>query len=147
MNAILTFLLRLLLILLSYSFIGWMLYTIYKDIRNSLQQEKSVDIPPLILTAEINGERNVKYFTIPEFVIGRDPSIAYPLEHETISSRHCKIFYLNKQWWAEDLQSTNGSFLNEIMIETPIVLTAGDILRLGRINLSIQINDVDRRDE
>ena len=147
MNAILTFLLRLLLILLSYSFVGWMVYTIFKDFRNNLKRDNSVEIPPIILTAEIEGETSVKYFTIPEFVIGRDPSVAYPLEHETISSRHCKIFYLNKQWWAEDLQSTNGSYLNEIMIETPIVLTAGDILRIGQINLSIQFNEVDGSEE
>ena len=43
------------------------------------------------------------------------------------------------EWWVEDLDSTNGTFLNQIQVEEPMVITSGDDLRCGRINIQIKI--------
>lgn len=140
MNAILLFLLRLIFILLSYIFVGWIGYSIYTDLTGRSASKKWKSIPPLTLQIEIDQEQVNKSFSIPEILIGRDPACDFPINDDTISLRHAKISFHHKQWWAEDLDSTNGSYINEILIEEPVVLTNSDHLRLGRKILSIKIN-------
>ncbi len=141
MNAILAFALRILLILLSYLFVGWITYTIYIDLRKTVQGKTAISVPILIIRAEIENEIIEKQFNIPEIIIGRDPACDFPLQDETISHRHCKLYFHQKQWWAEDLDSTNGSYLNDTLMESPIILTDGDTLRLGRMKTLIFINE------
>jgi len=140
MNAILAFSLRLLLILLSYTFLGWIIYTIFMDLKrgNSLKEEKV--ITPIILSLQTDDEEITKRFRQSEIVLGRDPSADFSLQNETISLRHCKLNYLQKQWWVEDLKSTNGTFINQALITTGTILTDGDVLTLGKVSITIRIN-------
>ena len=132
MNAILVFVLRLIFILVSYLFIGWIGYAIFTDLREKDIRKKDKSIPSISLQTEFDQEQVKKRFTIPEIIIGRDPACDLPLEDETISLRHSKLSFHHKQWWVEDLGSTNGTFVNETLVEEPIALTSGDRLRLGR---------------
>jgi pSer/pThr/pTyr-binding forkhead associated (FHA) protein len=61
------------------------------------------------------------------------------LEEKTISARHARLYYEMAQWWAEDLHSTNGTFLNDELIASPMVLTSGDHLRCGEAIFEISI--------
>jgi pSer/pThr/pTyr-binding forkhead associated (FHA) protein len=140
MNAILVLLLRLIFVLLSYIFIGWIGYSIYTDLNVKRGVKKWKAIPSLTFQIEIDQEQINKSFSIPEIIIGRDPTCDFPIDDETISLRHIKISFHHKQWWAEDLCSTNGSYINEILIKEPVALTNGDQLRLGRKILSIKTN-------
>ena len=140
MNAILVFLLRLIFTLLSYLFIGWMVYSIYMDLRQKGLGKKAKTIPPITLQAEIDQEPVYKRFTIPEITIGRDPACDFPIQDDTISLKHSKLTFHHQQWWIQDLGSTNGSYVNETEVKEPVVLTNDDQLKLGRITLSININ-------
>lgn len=140
MNAIIVFIVRLLIILLSYTFVGWITFVIYSDLRGSTRGEEKTQVTPITLTASIDQEKIKRQFTTPEVIIGRDPACSFPLDHVTISSRHCKLSFHHNQWWAEDLGSTNGTYVNGTLIETAVVLTDGDDLQLGQIHTSIQIN-------
>lgn len=141
MNAVAVFILRLILILLVYAFIGWIVYVIFYDLFGSMRTKTSTSIPSLFLYVELNGERLDKAITSQEVIIGRDPACDVFINNETISLRHCKLYYHHKHWWVEDLLSTNGSYLNEIRIETPVILTSGDSLQLGAVNISIEFNE------
>jgi pSer/pThr/pTyr-binding forkhead associated (FHA) protein len=139
MNAVIVFSLRLVLILISYLFVGWIGYTIYSDHqgRHGIGREA---FPPITLKASINHQTQEKKFNNSENIIGRDPAVDFPLSEETVSLRHCKISYHHKKWWAEDLGSTNGSYLNDHLLEAATVITNGDELRLGQVKLSITID-------
>jgi pSer/pThr/pTyr-binding forkhead associated (FHA) protein len=139
-NAILSFVLRLIIVLLLYIFVGWMGYSIYMDLRKGVFEQAQAVIPPLSLTATVDDSVQSKQFTVPEIIVGRDPANPFHLEDSTISLRHLKLSYHNNQWWAEDLDSTNGSYLNDVEIVSPVVLTNGDELRLGQIFVTIKIN-------
>lgn len=139
MNAIIVFILRLLFILLSYCFVGWIVYTIFRDLRHERTASIKGQIPTLSLQTTAAQQTLEKSFSISEIVIGRDPASDYPIDEETISLRHCKISFHHKHWWIEDLGSTNGTFLNGDMIKTPTVITHGDELRLGQADLSVKI--------
>ena len=140
MNAIIVLIVRLLIILLTYTFVGWIAYTIYTDLRGSTRGKDKTSVTPITLNAMIDQEIITRQFTKPEIILGRDPACDFPLDDVTISARHCKIWFENKQWWAVDLGSTNGSYLNNTSIETAVVLTDGDDLQLGQIHISVKLN-------
>ena len=140
MNPILVFLLRLLLLLLAYSFMGWIAFSIFTDLRQGSAKSVPVSFPLVTLSSQLDDHSNPKQFSMSQVTIGRDPASDYPVDHPTISLRHCRLSFHNKQWWAEDLESTNGSYLNNSQIDSPTVLTDGDELHLGEICIKIHIN-------
>lgn len=48
----------------------------------------------------------------PSVTIGRKPDNDIVLEHATVSSHHCKIYSAGESYFVEDLNSTNGTYLN-----------------------------------
>jgi pSer/pThr/pTyr-binding forkhead associated (FHA) protein len=140
MNAILALILRIILIILAYGFVGGIGYLIYQDLSNIVQNKESITIPPMTVEFELDQESIQKTFSQREIILGRDPSCDLPLDNSTISLRHCRLAFHDKQWWVEDLDSTNGSYLNNVAIETPTVITAGDQLKLGRVLINITEN-------
>lgn len=140
MNAILVFSLRIFLILISYIFIGWIIYTVFVDLKRGNSKTEEKIISPIIITAALEDGSLTKRFRRSEIIIGRDPSTDFPLQNETISTQHCKITFHHNQYWVEDLQSTNGTYLNDDLISSMTVLTEGDKLRLGKVELNINFN-------
>jgi hypothetical protein len=138
MNAILAFALRLILVLLIYLFVGLIGFSIFKDLKRKGFGQKEVQVPTLSLVPKAGQEGQ---FSVPEVIIGRDPTCQFILDEETVSLRHCRLFFDHKQWWAEDLDSTNGTFLNGERIETRVILTNNDELRLGQETLTIRLKN------
>lgn len=140
MNAIIAFSLRLLFVILAYVFVGWILFTIFKDLKITVSERSSKNIPPITLEFETEIARIQKSFEKPEIIIGRDPTSDFLLSDERVSLRHCKLSYYQNQWWIEDLNSTNGTFLNNTLISTETVLTDHDMLQIGKIILTVSLN-------
>ena len=46
-----------------------------------------------------------------EYIIGRDPNSDLFIDEATVSSHHLKVYKENNQWFIEDLNSTNGTYL------------------------------------
>ena len=139
MTGIVVFILRLLLAGALYAFLGWSIYTIWQDLRIHSTLLSSKQIPIIKLETTNKEEHLILELDLPEIIIGRDPNCEFSISDETISAKHAKLGYRQKQWWIEDLQSTNGTFLNEEEIKTPTVVISGDELRCGQVELSIQI--------
>lgn len=140
MNALLLFIIRLITLLLLYLFIGWIAYTIFTDLRKTNQPESKVSVTPITLIQANDDLGESRQFVAQEVLIGRDPANPFYLEDGTVSARHLKLTFRNQHWWAEDLESTNGSYLNGDQILSPVILTDGDELRLGQIVLTVRIN-------
>lgn len=49
----------------------------------------------------------------------------------TVSSRHCEIRRLGDAYFFTDLQSTNGSYINDKRVTAPTRLQPGDLIRIG----------------
>ncbi len=142
MSGVVVLILRILLAALLYSFLGWALYTLWRDLRTQGQLLSKPYIPPLSIMEP--GEDDQKSYDVPEVIIGRSPNSDYPIANETVSARHARLSYHHNQWWVEDLNSTNGTFLNDERLTFPTVIASGDDLRCGRVNLAIQINEKGR---
>jgi pSer/pThr/pTyr-binding forkhead associated (FHA) protein len=141
MIAILALVLRILLAVTLYAFLGWALITLWRDLRSQATLIRTRQVPPLSLTFKHQNELITRHFSVPEVTIGRDPSCNCPISDETVSGKHARLLYHHNQWWVEDLQSTNGTFLNHEKVDTPTVLISGDELVCGRVTLTINLND------
>lgn len=138
MSAIVVFLIRLILMLALYAFLGWALYTLWMEIRSHSLIISSRQIPSLTLTPLEEGIPQ-REFTNTEVIIGRESSCDYVLPNEAISGHHAHLSYHHNQWWVEDLHSTNGTFLNGETVVTPTVVISGDELRCGKTNFILGI--------
>ena len=87
MNATIALILRLLLIFLSYLFVGWIGYTVFMDLKQNLHRNKNVSVTPITLSTEDSEE----IFHMSEIMLGRDPACEFPLSDDAISLRHCKL--------------------------------------------------------
>ena len=79
----------------------------------------------------VKPERNEKYAISGENVmVGRDRTCTIVLQHPAVSRRHARISVAGQAPVLEDLQSANGTYVNNARIER-VVLKPGDIVRFG----------------
>ncbi|MQC26323.1 MAG: FHA domain-containing protein [Chloroflexi bacterium] len=130
--------LRLLMALALFAFLGWALHTMWRDLKAQAQQDSSAQAPPIHLTPQGEGTEPLR-FTVPEITVGRHPACEWLLDHETISSRHARLSFHNKNWWLEDLASRNGTYLNEEIITEAVVLANQDVIRCGEAAFRISL--------
>ena len=129
-------LVRILLAAALYAFLGMALLILWRDLKRQAENVIAAQSPPITLLRE--GQTSF-HFTKPEITIGRDPACDATLEDKTVSNEHARFSFHHNQWWLEDLQSTNGTFLNEERVSAPTVITTSDLVRCGQVVLSIRI--------
>jgi pSer/pThr/pTyr-binding forkhead associated (FHA) protein len=139
MSAIIFLVLRILLAFILYGFLGFALYTIWRDMKRQDQLLVTRQPPPLTLTSQSYDLAPTQRFSNSEIFLGRDSGCDFTLEDQTVSSRHARLSYHQNQWWLEDLASTNGTYLNDEAVTTPVVITQGDEIRLGQVGVKIAI--------
>ncbi len=139
MSAIIFLVLRILLAALLYGFLGFTLYTIWRDMKQQGQLLAARQPTPLTITSLAYEFTPSKRYSKPEIILGRDPGCDFPLDDQTVSSRHARLSYHHNQWWIEDLASTNGTYLDGEAVTAPVVITHGDELRLGQVGVKISI--------
>jgi pSer/pThr/pTyr-binding forkhead associated (FHA) protein len=57
------------------------------------------------------------------------------LSHKSISREHCIIGLANDELLVTDLNSTNGTYVDDVRISRATILPVGSVLRLGEISL------------
>lgn len=134
--------LRLVLVILLYGFLAWALLTIWQDVRRQSQLLIPQQPPTLTLLYQMEDETHSLRFVKPEVTIGRDPSCEFSVEDKTVSAQHARLSFRQHQWWVEDLNSTNGTYLNDEPVSSPLVVTSGDQVRCGQVILDITIGDI-----
>ena len=139
MLAILILILRVLLLLALLSFLAWAEYTLWRDLNFHTENLAAKKIPWISVFSEQESADQKQIFTKPELRIGRDPSCEIRLDDDTVSTQHARLSYRNKQWWIEDLLSTNGTFLNDERVETPTILINEDEIRVGKVLLIVEL--------
>jgi hypothetical protein len=72
---------------------------------------------------------------------GRSPASDFQIDHPTISVNHCEIELGDEGVVVRDCDSTNGTFVGERPV-TKATLWAGQVLRLGDIELLVESTDV-----
>lgn len=136
-------LLRLLSALLLLGFLAVIAWLIYQDMRLTAaaisEQERQQGY--LRVVAAENGNLAVDSLLplMPVTSIGRATSNTIVLDDHYASSEHVLIMRRGGQWWLEDLNSRNGTLLNNITLQgSAAVVSAGDIITIGSTQLKIE---------
>jgi hypothetical protein len=133
--------LRVVLAVSLYAFLGLAFYLVWRDLREQVQISASRKPQTLTLCRHVGNEILTLSFYLAEIIIGRDPACDFILEDSTVSAQHTRLLFRQGHWWVEDLRSTNGTYLNQEPVTSPLVVTSGDDLRCGQITLSISLGE------
>jgi hypothetical protein len=77
--------------------------------------------------------------------IGRGSSCGVRLALSEISRRHATIRYLKGRYWVEDLQTLNGTRVNEQLIDGPTPLQHGDRIRISVQEFEVRLEALPNR--
>jgi hypothetical protein len=87
-----------------------------------------------------SGKHQGKCLRLPddgEVIIGRDELCQIRLASSDVSRHHCILRMTPDGVVARDLDSRNGTYLNDTLMEEETLLKPGDMLRIGPIVLQI----------
>jgi pSer/pThr/pTyr-binding forkhead associated (FHA) protein len=65
-------------------------------------------------------------------MIGRAPSNQIVIDHPTVSAQHAVLLRVSNSYWLKDLNSTNGTLINDVLV-TDAELKDGDTIRFGSV--------------
>lgn len=68
-----------------------------------------------------------------EIVVGRDEGCQIRMASSEISRRHCVLRSSSVGIVVKDLESRNGTFVNDVAVEGEVTLKPGDVLKIGPI--------------
>jgi hypothetical protein len=129
-----------------YAFLAALAYLLWRDLRAaaeaaSARQRRLGRL--VILAAAPDGASQAAgqaFPLLPVTSLGRAPTNTACLEDDTASLEHALLAFHGGQWWLEDLGSRNGTTLNDMKIEQPVVVTAGDVIGVGRTRLKLELD-------
>lgn len=144
MTAIGGLILRFLFLGFLYAFLGTAVWMLWRSVVSKQARQGNIAIPSLTLSTALGDEPTVQSFATAEVLVGRSPECDFVLDDQTVSSRHARLVYNLNQWWFEDLKSTNGSFLDGIRVEEPIVVKDSDEIYCGDAIFRIYIKPLEQ---
>jgi hypothetical protein len=139
-------LLRIAVVLILYAFLLQVLLVIWRDFHQeadfgSTLGEGGVTTARLVLLdpAGTGLEAGTEFSLAASGTVGRRLPNTVVLPDASVSARHCRLAYRQGQWWVEDLQSANGTYVNGSRIEAPVPLQDGDEIDLAQVRLRMEI--------
>lgn len=101
--------------------------------------------PVIVIKSDENNKALCFETAADEFILGKKQGVAdFVISGvATISRKHCKITYDDGIYYIEDMDSTNGTYVNNYRLEphTREVITDGDIIKLATSRFSIEIKE------
>lgn len=132
-------------ILLLWLFFMWVVRAVWVEVRPLKRKQRKIeDLDP---SAAPKGRRSrllrlyvirpeeysgIAYEIGEEVTVGRAPGCGVPIPYDNYASNiHARLFRLDGNLWAEDLGSTNGTWINTVRISERTRLQKGDLIQVG----------------
>lgn len=113
---------------------------------DEVAEEELVVHPTVCLAAVAEKPRGILLYEgigdYPDFelqqeanIVGKNPRVKLHIDRDTISQFHAKIDYIDNDYYIEDMNSTNGTFINEEILnyKERKVLSSGDVIRFADV--------------
>jgi pSer/pThr/pTyr-binding forkhead associated (FHA) protein len=131
--------LRLLFLLLLYIFLARVIRALLRDLRAAARE--TVERPGRLVVLESpSGEPEAgRSFGLDVITpLGRDVNNAIVIDDPFASAEHAVLTYRGRSWYLEDLESTNGSFINGQPIDGVSALSFGDEVQIGQVRFRLE---------
>ncbi|MBS0425095.1 MAG: FHA domain-containing protein [Proteobacteria bacterium] len=101
----------------------------------------SVRHPPQIQVSWFNSNHILQKQAVFSgyFSVRRSLDNDFVIASPTISRRHFEVKWENDNWWIEDLQSSNGTYVNQNLIKQRCLLALPAIVALGNFEILLKI--------
>jgi hypothetical protein len=96
--------------------------------------------PRLVVERAPGHDPGMIYDLDGDLVLGRGDRAEIRLEDPFASSRHARIYEQGNTVVVEDLGSTNGTYLNEELLESARPLHPGDRVRIGDSEFAFEVD-------
>lgn len=130
---------RILFLLLLYVFLARVVRTLLRDLRAAAREP--VERPGRLVVIESpGGEPAVgRSFDLDVITpLGRDVNNAIVIEDPFASAEHAVLTYRGRSWYLEDLDSTNGSYINGQPVDGVAALSYGDEVQMGQVRFRLE---------
>jgi hypothetical protein len=144
---VLIFLTRLLFTAALYVFLGAVFFLLWRDIKTAARHQ----IAPaarerpgqLRVLRGANGLNESALLPLALFTtIGRSDSNTIAITDPYASGEHALLTWRSGQWWLEDRDSRNGTLLNDMPVDTPLIISHGDVIGIGQMQLRFEYCDL-----
>ena len=71
-------------------------------------------------------------------LVGRNPACEFPINHSSVSRQHCLLQITERGLQVKDLDSTNGTKVNGIVLREEGYINVGDKLTIGHVDFILQ---------
>jgi hypothetical protein len=145
--------LRIVFLILLYFFVYRAIRSAYVDIRSASPKPKASQgrpkgrasdgsragrPPKLVVIIDDKGTKLATHPLDGQLQIGRADACQIQLSDTYASQFHARIYGQNGSWYVEDLGSTNGTYVNQRRITSPVEVRAGDRVRVGKTTLELR---------
>ena len=132
-------LLRFLFLALLYVFLFVVVRALVRDLR-AAAREPGIELGRLRVLASPEGEPPVGVVFGLDAVttLGRDVNNAIVVEDRFASAEHAILTFRGRTWYVEDLDSTNGTFVNGSEVDGLAPVSFGDELQIGQVRLRLE---------
>jgi len=86
-------------------------------------------------------------FDQEEVIFGRGDDCDVILKDSKISGEHCGIFYEDGEYFLEDFESTNGTYVNTTKVEGEVVLNSGETIFIGASRIIVKFTEKKSKSE
>lgn len=135
--------LRVLMAILLYAFLATVLVMLWRDLREATTGREAARPGGQLVVLHAADDllaAGIAFPLQPVTSIGRSPTNTIPVPDTYASAQHTLLTLREGQWWLEDLDSRNGTLLNGVRISGPTVVSAGDVVGVGRTQLKLELD-------
>ncbi len=132
-------LLRLLFLALLYAFLFGVVKVLLRDLRTAAREPIKALGRLVVVASEVAEPAAGAVFPLDAVgTLGRDVNNTIVVDDPFASAEHAVLSFRGRAWYVEDLDSTNGTYLNGQRIDGLAAVAFGDELQVGRVRFRLE---------
>ncbi|MBN2303137.1 MAG: FHA domain-containing protein [Anaerolineae bacterium] len=125
------------------AFMGAVLWALWRDFRAAehvaLAGTRRYGRLVIVAAGDGGPDTGTNFPLLPLTSLGRGPSNTIALDDTFCSQEHALVTRRGGQWWLEDRGSSNGTRLNDAPVQEPVVISSGDVIGVGQVDLRVEL--------
>ena len=132
-------LVRLAFLALLYVFLLGVVRVLLRDLRTAAREPVTALGRLVVVASEVAEPRVGASFPLDAVgTLGRDVNNTIVVDDPFASGEHAVLSFRGRAWYLEDLDTTNGTYVNGQRIAGLATVTFGDEIQIGRVRLRLE---------